>query len=130
MISQCIASILQQSGHTDIACKLLRAGANPDITCSEYGSAREVAERNAYVDIVLALDRHKCRRLLVDLSTGLYSADFPVLVVLEIHDALCSINGLHVADFRKHKEWRSLREGHLKESVSWEIAKKVKHYLD
>ena len=31
LISQCIASILQQSGHTDIACKLLRAGANPDI---------------------------------------------------------------------------------------------------
>ena len=28
---------------------------------------------------------------------GMHAGDFPVLVVLEIHDALCAISGLHEA---------------------------------
>ena len=51
----------------------------------------------------------------MDLCVGLYAADFPVLVVLEIHDAVCSINGLHEAELGVENEWRSLSEGHLKE---------------
>ena len=80
------------------------------------------------LEVVLVIDRHKCRKSLLELCFGLYAADFPVLVVLEIHEALCSIRGLHELDGDKSRSLR-LREGHLKENVSWEIAKKVKHFL-
>ena len=76
------------------------------------------------------LDRHECRRLLAELCIGLYAADFPVLVALEIHKVLCLSHGLHQAEVAADDKWALVREGHLKDSVSWEIAKKVKHYLD
>ena len=108
---------------------LLRAGANPDILSETDGTAREIAERNDSVQVVLAIDRYKCRKSLAELCIGLYAADFPVLVVLEIHNALCAVCGIHEAQLGQKKKWRVLDEGHLKRSIAWEIAKKVKHYL-
>ena len=128
--SNCQTLILQQYGHLDATRVLLRAGANVNIRSRRHGTAREIAERRGRVEIILAMDRHECRKTLVDLCIGLYAADFPVLVVLEIHDALCLVNGLHEAEFGEETEWRSLPEGHFTGSVSWEIAKKVKHNLD
>ena len=127
-----LRSYVQQHGRLHIARILLNAGANWEFTSSKYGTAREIAQREWYVEIVFAIDRHRCRNLLVELCIGMYAEDFPVLVALEIRKALCSINGLHEAEFgtEKQRRWLSLPEGHLKESVSWEIAKKVKHYLD
>ena len=93
-----------------------------------FGTAREIACHKERVEIVLALDQHQCRKSLVELCVGMHAADFPVLVVLEIHKALCAINGLHEAKLGSDKEWRSLSEGHLNASVSWDIAKKVKHF--
>ena len=60
----------------------------------------------------------------------MHAADFPVLVVFEIHNALCAISGLHEAHVGEEKEWRMLDEGHLKRSVAWEIARKAKHHLN
>ena len=117
----------QQRSVVDIVCMLLRADANPVVALLE---AREIAERYRRVPVLLAIDRHKCRSTLVDLCIALYAADFPVLVVLEIHDTLCAISCLHEAHLGQKKQWRMLDEGHLKESVSWQIAKKVKHYLN
>ena len=101
-----------------------------DIASREHGTARDLSERSGRVDLVLAIDRHKCRNWLVELCIGLFAADFPVLVVLEIHDVLCAISCLHEAHLGPKKEWRLLDKGHLKETVSWEIAKKVKHHLN
>ena len=124
------ALLCTQNGHLETVRILLRRGANPDIASREYGTARDLSERSGRVDLVLAIDRHKCRNLLGELCIGLYAADFPVLVVLEIHDVLCAISGLHEAHLGPKKEWRLLDKGHLKETVSWEIAKKVKHHLN
>ena len=112
-----------------MVCMLLRAGANLDIASSDNSTARQIAQRRGHVGIIVAIDRRKCRSSLVEMCVGLCAADFPVLVVLEIHEALCKLYGLHEVELRDEKERRSL-EGHLKESVSWEIAKKVKHFLD
>ena len=143
----------KKKGKVKVACALLRAGANPDIVSENDGTAREIAERKGRVQVVRAIDRYKCRKSLVDLCIGMHAEDFPVLVVLEIHDALCAISGLHKDedeyekdededededddedDDEEHlgeeKECRMLDDRHLKESVSWEIAKKVKHYLN
>ena len=120
---------MTKRAHVEVACSLLRAGANPDIV-SENGTARELAVRKGRFQVVLAIDRYKCRKSLAELCIGLHSADFPVLVVLEIHRTLCAISGVHEAHLGEEKEWRMLDEGHLTESVSWEIAKKVKHYIN
>ena len=109
-------------------CRLLRAGANPDIV-SSFGTAREIAARYQHDDVVFAIDRHKCRRWLLELCIGLFATDFPVLVVLQIHNARCIVSGLHEATFTMFRPGRSLLECHLQELVSWEIAKMVKHYL-
>ena len=111
---------------------LLRNGANLDIVpeSEAANSAREIAERNESVQVVLAIDRYKCRKSLMELCIGMHAEDFPVLIMLEIHRTLCAISGVHEAHLGEEKEWRMLDEGHLKESVSWEIAKKVKHYLN
>ena len=119
-----------QRGYVDIVCTLLRAGANPSIASTVSGTAREVAERRGHVKVLLAIDRHICRNSLVELCVGMRTAEFPVLVVLEIHNCLCKLHGLHEAELGEQKEWQALADGHLKDSVSWEIAKKVKHYLD
>ena len=60
----------------------------------------------------------------------MYTQDLPVLVVLEIHNALCVITGWHEARLGTQIESLPDADGHLKESVSWEIAKKVKHRLN
>ena len=117
-----------QRGNSDIVCALLRAGANPSIVSKMQIVAREIAERKSYVEVLLAIDAHSCRKSLIELCVGMHAADFPVLVVLEIHAALCSLGGLHEAAIGRERQRRSLPEGHLKDSVSWEIAKKVKHY--
>ena len=120
-----------QRGDLEMVCILLRAGANPGLGSGQFGTARGNAERNGHVQVVLAIDRHKCRNLLVELCIGLHAVDFPVLVVLEIDDALCASTALHEAKIGEEEEWQLLdEEGHLRESVSWEIAKKVKHQLD
>ena len=95
---------------------LLRAGANSDISSRDCGTAREIAERYSHVEVVLAIDRLKCRNLLVNLCIGMHATEFPVLVMLEIYMALCAISC-------------ERGEGYLNDSVSWEIAKKVKHFL-
>ena len=120
-----------QKGHDDVARILLCAGANPDIIASsEFGTAREVAERNKHVEIVLAIDQHKCRNLLVELCVGLYAADFPVLVVLEIHEALCASAGLHEAKLGEEKEPASsgLRQGRQTRNQGSKIKKK--HHIN
>ena len=119
-----------KNGDLDMVRTLLCAGADPSIVSTVYGHAREVAALDMNIDILLAFDRHKCRSSLVDLAIGMHNANFPVLVMLEIHDALCSLCGLHEVERCTKEESRLLREGHLKNHVSWEIAKKVKHYLD
>ena len=82
------------------------------------------------MEIIVAIDRHKCRHSLIELCIGLHAADFPVFVILEIHNALCTLCALHEAKLGQIKEWRALPEGHLKEIVSWDIAKVVKHFLN
>ena len=109
---------------------LLRAGANPDIVSEEDGTAREIAAYNESVQVVLAIDRYKCRKSLAELCIGMYAADFPVLIMLEIHRTLCAISGVHEAHLGEENQWRMLDEGHLKRSLAWEIAKEVKHYLN
>ena len=90
-----------------------------------------MAEMRRYIDVIVVLDQFKCRKLLVELCIGMKAADFPVLVVLEIHNSLCTLHGLHLheAKLGKDKDWKFLPEGHLKDIVSWEIAKKAKHFL-
>ena len=111
--------------------KLLRAGADPDISSEYHGTARKNAELNGSVEVVVAIDEHRCRNLLLELCIGMFAADFPVLVVLKIHDALCNVCSLHEAEMGEVvPEWQLLSEGHVKGSVAWEIAKAVKHFFD
>ena len=119
-----------QHQHPIIVGNLLRAGANPDIALSGYGTIRKMAEMRRYIDVIVVLDQFKCRKLLVELCIGMQAADFPVLVVLEIHNALCALRGLHEAKLGLKSDWQLLPQGHLKDIVSWEIAKKAKHFLD
>ena len=114
----------------EIARSLLRAGANLDIISKPGGTARQIAECYKRVQVVLAIDRYKCRKSLVELCIGMHAKDFPVLLMLEIHRTLCEISCVHEAHLGVEKEWQMLDEGHLKETVSWDIAKKVKHYLN
>ena len=60
----------------------------------------------------------------------MYAADFPVLIVVEIHDVLCALSGVHEVHLGEDKELRLLKEEHLSRVVSWEIAKKAKHFLN
>ena len=107
---------------------LLRAGANTQIVSPKCGTVRQLAARKEHIEVLRAIDRCVCRRALHELCIGLRATDFPVLVVLEIHSALCALRGLHEAELGRRRERRWLREGHLKSSVAWEIAKAVKHF--
>ena len=122
--------VSQKHGNVAVTSTLLCAGANLDIVSKKDGTAREMAERSRHVEVVLAIDRYKCRKSLVELCIGMHANDFPVLIVLEIHRTFCAISGLHEAQLGPKKQWRMLDGGHLKRSVAWEIAKKVKHYLN
>ena len=121
--------IQSKEGHCEVIYKLLRGGADPDIV-SNSGSAREIAECEWFVDVVLTIDRHKCRTSLVDLCLGMYGADLPVLVVLEIHQARCALARVHEAELGRDRERVLLPIGHVNGIVAWDIAKTVKHYFN
>ena len=118
-----------QIGYQEVVGTLLRAGADPDIASKRFGSPRRIAEQEGYIDILLAIDRQRCRNSLVELCIGLCAMDFPVLVVLEIHDAHCALRGLHDSELDNYKGQCLFPGGHLKRSVAWNIAKAVKQYL-
>ena len=72
----------------------------------------------------------ECRLLLTELCIGLHRCDFPVLILLQIHQSLCQVLDLdckkvHVGD---HKFRIIGYELPLSMNICWQIAKKIKHF--
>ena len=83
-----------------------------------------------YIEYVpYIVDVCDCRKSLIDLCIGLRSLDWPVLIMMEIHQALCQSKQLHQQDRRKKKNrYRVSEKNHVKNNIAWEIAKLVKHF--
>ena len=72
--------------------------------------------------LVFVIDACRCRDSLIELCVGLRSQDLPVLIILEIHAALCEVNNLHALTSFDKKHF------HLRADVAWNIAKVGKHH--
>ena len=74
----------------------------------------------------------ECKELLVETCIALRHLDFPVLVVLEIHEKLCRLKKFDVRKkYIGRGQFRVLERGAdlpVSLAVRWEIAKTVKHF--
>ena len=85
-----------------------------------------------YVKNELFANTCQCRNALIELAIGLRAKNLPVLVVLEIHAALCEIVRRHEVKVKVEVEaWtRTLPATHVAGAVAWAVAARIKHYLD
>ena len=83
-----------------------------------------------YVKNELFANTCQCRNALIELAIGLRAKNLPVLVVLEIHAALCEIVRRHEVKVEVEAWTRTLPARHVAGAVAWAVAARIKHYLD